>query len=761
MRLKYNTLLIALFVIITSAVFAQDGTGIVRGVIYDKDNGEPVTFANVFLGGTSKGTTSDINGFFNLVDVPNGEYTLFGTFIGYDTASVQIKVRDGQVTTQTLYMQESATQLTAVNVSARKIEKTTEVKISSVTLTPKDIKVMPSTGGEPDLAQYLQVLPGVIFTGDQGGQLYIRGGSPVQNKVLLDGMTIYNPFHSIGFFSVFETETIRNVEVLTGGFNAEYGGRTSAVIDIITRDGNKARYGGVVSASPFQAKALVEGPLKKFEEGGGSSSFMFTGKRSYLDATSPLLYSYAATDSSGLPYNFTDVYGKLSFNSANGSKLNIFGFNFIDNVNFPNVAQLNWDASGVGANFNLIPQSTRMILGGRFAYSNYVANIVESDGAPRNTSIGGFEAALNFTIFGDDSELKYGFEVNGFRTEFDFINFLGIKIEEIENTTELAGFIRYRKATEKFVFEPSFRIHYYASLSDAAFEPRLGVKYNVSDNFRLKFAGGLYSQNLISTINERDVVNLFVGFLSSPEQVFELNTFERSAHRLQKSVHGIAGVEIDLGTNTEINIEPYIKEFTQLIALNRNKTSVQEPNFRTETGSAYGIDFLLKYDKNYLYVWLAYSLGYVRRFDGEQEYPTNFDRRHNINLVTSYAFGGGRDWELSARWNLGSGFPFTLTQGFYQFFNFQDGIDSDYLTENGDLGIIYSDIRNSGRLPYYHRLDVSLKKTIEISKYSQIQITGSITNVYNRNNIFYFDRVEYDRVDQLPILPSIAISYTF
>ena len=140
-----------------------------------------------------------------------------------------------------------------VEISARKKEKTTKVNVGTTTITPTEIKILPSAGGEPDIAQYLQVLPGVIFTGDQGGQLYIRGGSPTQTGILLDGVTIYNPFHSIGLYSVFETDAIRSVDVTSSGFGAQYGNRTSAIVDIRTKDGNKNRLSGKLSASPIMA----------------------------------------------------------------------------------------------------------------------------------------------------------------------------------------------------------------------------------------------------------------------------------------------------------------------------------------------------------------------------------------------------------------------------------------------------------------------------------------------------------------------------
>ncbi len=742
-----------------SVSFAQN-TGDLRGNVFDKDSGEPVMFGNVLLQGTSFGTNTDENGFFSFSDIPVGEYNLVTTYVGYDSVSVTVNIVGGSITYQRVDL-SSGINLGVVDVSARKQRSKSSVQISTVSVTPAQIRSLPSTGGEADIAQYLPVLPGIIFTGDQGGQLYIRGGSPVQNKILLDGMTIYNPFHSIGFFSIFETEAIRSVDVLTGGFNAEYGGRISAIVDIKTRDGNKNRIAGVASVSPFQSKLLLEGPLiKAKEEGGGSTSFLLTGKHSYIDESSKIFYGYAA-DSTGLPFSYTDLYGKVTFKARNGSNLSLFGFNFTDRVDYPGIAQLDWKNIGGGMNFRLIPSTSKMIVNGVISYSKYEINLLESDDNPRQSSINSFGAGLNFTYFGNDSELKYGFDITGFNTDFTFVNFLGLTFQQEDFTTELAGYLKYKYKWGNLIVEPSIRFQYYASLGESSFEPRFGAKYNINENIRLKFAGGLYSQNLISTVNERDIVNLFVGFLSGPEEtIFKPGTTEPTDSKLQKSYHGVAGVEIDLGENIEVNIEPYYKGFTQLININRNKTRAQDPNYATETGEAYGIDFSMRYENKNWYIWTTYSLGYVNRDDGEQVYPTIFDRRHNVNFLATYSFGENRVWEASARWNMGSGFPFTLTQGFYNQQQFDD-IDEDVLTSNGDLGVIYSEDRNSGRLPFYHRLDMSLKRRFNFSKNSKLEAILSVTNVYDRENIFYFDRIKYERVNQLPILPSLSLIYSF
>ena len=750
------------FFMLSGALYGQKGT--VRGKVLDKVTGEPIIYGNVLLEGTTYGNNTDLDGFFSISGVPVGNYNLQATYLGYDTVRVPIAITDGGLLYELINLEESSFDLGIVNVSAKREQARSDVQISKLTVTPAQIKSLPSTGGEADIAQYLAVLPGIVFTGDQGGQLYIRGGSPIQNRVLLDGMTIYNPFHSIGFFSVFETETIKNVDVLTGGFDAEYGGRISAIVDIKTREGNKNRLAGIVSANPFQGKVLLEGPIKKFNpETGGSTSFMFTAKHSYIDQTSPILYDYATTDVSGtLPFNFTDIYGKLSMAGGNGSKVNIFGFNHQDRVNFQNVADLNWKANGGGINFTLIPSGSNLTVDGIVAFSNYDISLSEDDGRPRSSGIGGFNAALNFTSFGNNSQFKYGFDLTGFNTNFMFENFLGNNISQESFTTEISAFLKYKIKVGKLIIEPSFRLQYYASLPQLSPEPRIGLKYNINDRLRFKAAGGLYSQNLISSVNERDVVNLFVGFLSGPEEaILQPGTNERTDTKIQTARHLVAGFEIDLTDKIEFNVEPYYKGFTQIININRNKTIASDPNFAAETGEAYGIDFLLNYNTPNLLLWFTYSYGFVNRDDGFQVYPTIFDRRHNFNSLVTYKFGDANAWEASARWNFGTGFPFTQTQGFHTLFNFEDGIPTDIVEGNPDLGVIFSSDRNGGRLPDYHRLDLSVKRTFIFSERSKLEATLSVTNAYDRNNIFFFDRESFERVDQLPILPSLGLAFHF
>lgn len=765
-----STVIIFLTAIIT--LNAQDG--VIRGFVYDKGTGEPVIFTNVYLHRTSYGAATDVNGYFTISKIPEGNYTLMVSYMGYDTLRQEVTMKKGQVLTLKLYLVEAALNLQEVQISAEQTEARNDTRTSVIKVTPKLISRIPTIGGQPDLAQYLQVLPGVVFTGDQGGQLYIRGGSPIQNKVILDGMVIYNPFHSIGLFSVFDTDILRNADIFTGGFNAEYGGRISSIMDLTTRDGNKNRLAGKAGLSTFGGKLMVEGPLVK-DDNEGSISFILTAKNSYLKQSSDIFYKYI--DTAGLPFNYTDVYGKISFNAGNGSKINLYGFNFNDKVDYDNVATYDWVSNGVGGNFVVIPGVNPVLLEGNFAYSSYRINMNEQAQPPRFSEINGFNVGLGFTYFLGKNEVKYGIELLGFKTEFDYSNSVGLHFNQSDNTTEAAAFVKYKLNTGKFLLEPGLRLQYYASLSNFSFEPRVATKYNVSKAIRLKGAAGIYSQNLISASSDRDVVNLFYGFLSGQDNLQSTYKGDEVTHKLQKAWHIIAGIEYDPMPFTTINLEGYYKRFTQLTNMNRNKIFIDsdpytnpaspnyvEPYFRKdfiiEDGNANGVDFSIKYDRKKIYLWAVYSLAYVNRSNEVEDYVPHYDRRHNVNLVASYRFGSELSWEVNARLNFGSGFPFTQTQGAYERLPFNNGVYTNILTENGVMGLVYGKF-NDSRLSTYHRMDLSIMKRFRIGENSQLETNFSVTNVYDRDNIFYINRITGEKIYQLPIMPSFGMTFSF
>lgn len=785
---QYFSLLFLLFTFTCSTALAQS-TGTIKGFVYDKKNGEPMINAVIRLSDTKMGVVTDVNGYFSLSQIPVGSYTLVATQLGYDTFSTGINIAANAIVSKKILLNQVGIQIREVQVSGRRNMRSTQVAAGMTTVTPREMKMLPSAGGEPDIAQYLQILPGVQFTGDQGGQLYIRGGSPTQTGILLDGVTIYNPFHTIGLFSVFETDAIRNVEVQSAGFNAQYGNRTSAIMDVRTKDGNKNRVAGKLSVSPLMARAMLEGPLLKSKsETGGSTTFLLSAKYSYLDKTSKSLYSGLSDNIQyGLPYSFTDLYGKVTFNSGNGGKVNVFGFSFDDKAQFLKPqsdvvnADFNWKAMGGGANFLVSPSGSSALISGRFAYSKYTIDYNEMNQDPRNSGIDGFEGAIEFTNFLPSySQLRYGIEVSGLHTNLKYRNNYGFASNLDRRNTVAALYVMYRKNFgEKFILEPGLRMQYYATVNYISPEPRLGLKYNLTNNLRLKAAGGLYSQNVISTKSDRDIVNFFTGFLLSPDQTILDQNGKEVKRNVQTAWHVLGGIEWDV-KDVELVLEPWTKHFTRNIELNRTKVRPQESDYQAGTGLAYGVDLSAKYSKKRLYIWGAFSYqnvtstfrvvdelttganGELSKTESLQTYPTPFDRRFNMNLLGAYTLGRKRDLELSVRYNMGSPFPFTQTQGYYEDVNMgAGGIGTNYLGQNGNLNVLYAADINGGRLSWYHRVDVSAKKRFQINQNSNIETTLSVTNLANRNNIFYVDRLENSRVYQLPIFPSLNVTWNF
>lgn len=783
--MKRILLIISLLTLVSSAI----GQGTVKGVLFDGSNGEAVPFANVVLyerdpsgadveKQTAYGCATDLNGFFLINKVPAGEYTLLVRYVGYEEYREQIAIDSRRPLTVTIHLKPQAQMLKAVEITdSRAEERRVQTQVSVEKLTASQIQQMPSIGGTADIAQYMQVLPGVNSTGDQGGQLYVRGGSMIQNLTLLDGMIIYNPFHSIGLYSIFETDVILNADIYTGGFGAEYGGRLSSVMDITTRDGNKRHHTGKVGLNTFGASLVLEGPLKKVSDRSKSSiTYLLTGKNSFLSKTSPAIYPYI---DGGLPFDFLDLYGKISFNSGTGSKASVFGFFFDDSVlNYQAIADYHWRNYGFGTNFMLVTGSSA-IIEGTVAYSDYNITLVDGTGYDKYSSISGFNTTLQVTNFLGKNRLRYGLSIEGYNTDYQFYNVYSKRISQKAPSTNLSFYATYKTTPGKWLLEPGLRVMYYATLSSFRPEPRLAAKYNATDKLRFKMAGGLYSQVFLDARSDNDIVNLFTGFLTGTADLNVPNVFlgNEVSSCVQQAKHAIVGAEYDLTDHVTLNAELYVKYFDQLLNANRNKMyDERDPVYQQgglyekpeylmkdyiiEKGLASGFDLSLTADLDRLYLWATYSLGFVQRTDEVLTYHPHYDRRHTVNLLATYTFGSQNEWEVSGRWTFGSGFPFTQTQGVFQQLVFGRDIISDYTQENGNYGLHYAELYQ-GRLPAYHRLDLGVKRKFSLGTRSVLELSLSATNVYSRQNIFYFNRVTFDRVNQLPILVSFGANYRF
>ena len=747
------------------SVFAFSQHAVLKGFTYDEATGESLPYCTIQLMGTSYGALSDATGAFLINKIPAGTFTVKVSLLGYVDLIDTITFSSNSTITKRFSISPSSQTLDAVQIMGENTRKEQETRTAVISVTPKDMSKMPAIGGQPDFAQYLQVLPGIISTGDQGGQLYVRGGTPVQNMLLMDGVILFSPFHSIGIFSVFDMDIMSSADVYTGGFGAEFGGRISSVMDIKTRDGNKKRLSGKVDLSNIGAQLLLEGPLVKLKEDRKAAlSFIVSGKGSFLEQSSKFFYPYVK-DEDGLPYTFLDLYGKITLSTKNGTKWNLFGFNYTDRVNYSSVAKYGWDNWGIGTNFLIVPGNAPTTIEGSLAYSKYSSELQDVNYDPKRSSMDGFTFDLGFNYYLGKSLLKVGIDVVGYNTNYEYYTIYHSQRTIEDHTTDLSLFVKYKyNFRNKLLIEPGFRLQYYYSLGEVSPEPRLAIKYNILNNLRLKLAAGMYSQNLVSVTSDQDVVSLFTGFVSSPlDQALLPSTIigedKEIKGRLQKSQHVILGLEYDPISPLSINLEAYFKNFSQLISVNRYKMVDEDSEFIWEKGRAYGGDISVKYEQKGVYVWFVYSLGWVQRYDGKITYSPHFDRRHNINLVASYAFGKRRSWEVNCRWNFGTGFPFTQTQAYYPHYD-PTNINDNYVTNNEDVYFLLAEF-NGSRLPNYHRLDLGVKKKFFLGPRHTLEASLSMTNVYNYKNVFYVNRTTNDIIYQLPFLYYFGLTWRF
>ncbi|MCS7189356.1 MAG: TonB-dependent receptor [Bacteroidia bacterium] len=759
-------------VVVTGGFFSFSGLvwaqGIIRGSVIDSE-GEAVVGAQVVLFPLQKGTITNADGLFSLTGVPFGTYRLRITGVGIDTIWQEVSLQPRKpIITLKLQAVQRAIELEAVeiieSIAPARIDPT-KVTVAVTPIAPRQILQLPSFG-VPDVAQYLQVLPGVVFTGDQGGQLYIRGGTPIQNLTLLDGAIIYSPFHTLSLFSVFETDILRQVNLYSAGFGAEYGGRISSVMDIRTRTGSFERIGGRVYATPFVAGGLLEGPLYPLRNG----SWLVSARQGYIQQAVPRLYPYIRDS---LPFQFQDIYGKVTLGKG-PDQLQVFGFRQTDKTDLGVNGSNTWTQWGIGTTFSNMPSGTRVRVLGNLAYSRF-SNVFEAinEFRPRYSEIGGFNGGFTFHYLLGANELAYAVDVRGFSTDFLFTNALGFITQQRQSNTEFASYVRYQKVfrqetwdergelrfVTRAVLEPSLRLHFYNTYGYLSIEPRVRAKYT-GDRWSIQLAGGRYTQNWVAAVSDRDVVNLFQGFLTAPE----LPANKQRQHPLQEAYHLIAGGEYQWGA-VLLSLEGWYKRFTQLTIINRERLFPEDPAFLTEVGYAYGADLTFRYQGRWWNLYGTYSYQYNWRSDFRISYFPLWDRRHTANFLGTYRWGGwistpsAREsvWEISVRWTLGTGLPFTQTLGFFEKLLLLQGSQSPYVVQQGQLTILLSPDYNAARLPAYHRLDLTLKRRWRLGAAFLLEVNFTLLNAYNRPNLFYVDRITARRYNQLPILPSLGL----
>ncbi len=728
--------------VVNTIISQNTGNGILRGQVVDSTNGEVLAYCNVLVKELNIGASTDIRGYFRIPSINAGiNYTLLVTYVGYQSKEINFSTKSDEITDLKIELTPTTIELSQVEKTGHRIIEKNAADIGLQRITLKDIENIPQ-GVETDIFRSLQFIPGVQSTGDVSARYYVRGSPTNENLVLLNGVTIYNPFHAFGLFSVIDPDMINNVEFYKGGFTAEYGGRLSSVLNIVTKDGNKKRLGGSASASLLSGKVMVEGPIH-----GGS--FILTGRKSF---NTGILKKFL--NDKNAPIDFYDLGGKINYTDPDfikGGKMTIHGFishDVLDNNN-ARLESLDWTNKMAGIKwFQVTDSPVYFVLA--LSYSEFRGNVNPNNTAikPKHNDVTDFSWDTNVNyMFNSKDEIAFGMQLKSIETTLSLQNKKGINSDIRSKGANISLFGKYKLLRfDNLGLDVGTRLNV-SSLSRSLknnymFEPRISLTYVLSSTLSIKGAWGIYSQEMTTLSDDNEIISLFEPWIIVPEY---LNT--------PTAIHYGVGLKDEISNELSIDLQGYYKILHDIPTLNEGKIYPEDPDLISSSGKSYGLEALLKYNKGILGITVSYSLGWAFKTVDTITYHPRYDTRHNFNLLGTINLGAG--WQFSMTWIFNSGHPFTQTRGFYEKFYLDDFFDGDnYYGDYKSFPILAS--KNLATLPQYHRLDVSISKKFDLS-FIKISLAGSIINVYNRSNIFYFQRDTGKRVNMLPFLPTATI----
>ncbi len=733
---------------------AQAQNVAVRGFVTDATDGQPLQGANVVLtnaAGEITGSVANKDGFYQVGGLAPGLYTLRISFIGYEAYTDALSLGGQAFVTVSVELGPAAELLEEVVVAAE--SGAARVQAGLQTVRPADLARIPTPDAGGDLATYLQTLPGVVSLGDRGGQLYVRGGTPAQNLVLIDGLTVYQPFHIVGFFSAFPEDLVSHVDVYAGGFGAKYSGRISSVIDVTTREGNKQFFEGAASLSPFLTSLRVEGPLRK-----GEVSMLASVRRSVIERIGPGLLGQ------DLPLRFGDLFFKVQQtdgqnNRCSATLLHTYDRGRIDPDDDVRDDVFRWNNFVVGGRCLAFPSESPVLFDAHTGLS-YVRNEVGSSANPERSSTSlQLNTDLNLKRLLVRGELDFGLFVR--------MNWLGFSLEEQFQNAQadegilfsLGGYFQptYRWS-DRLSLSPGVALVFYPSSYPLSIEPRLRMVFRPGGDGGAQewsAALGLYRQTLAGISDERDAGSSFIAWLPAPVEDTQAQAF-----------HALLGWQVELSSSWTFAVEGYYKDLRDLVIPIWSTVARFTTELDLADGEAYGVDVRLELQRPTFYGYISYGYAqteYTSQQDnfgawfGDpiQSYNPPHDRRHQINVVLSQEIGA---FTANVRWQLGTGLPFTEALGFDEFFRIQP--ISNVRESLGTTRVLY-DRPYKARIPDYHRLDVSVARTFDFQRGSTLTLQGGAINVYDRRNLFYFDLFTVRRVDQLPFLPNLSAKLEF
>ncbi|MDQ7816855.1 MAG: TonB-dependent receptor [Melioribacteraceae bacterium] len=728
--------------LLASSLIAQNQeTGNLRGLVTDSTTSEVLAYGNVFIKELGKGASTDSKGYFLIASVPaNRNLTLVISYIGYRTKQISIFLVKNKVTHYDIKLTPTGVELQTIEKIGEKVIERNETDISLQRIVARDLEALPK-GVETDIFRSIQYLPGVQSTGDVSARFYVRGGASNQNLVLIDGVTVYNPFHALGLFSVIDPDMINNVEFYKGGFSADLGGRLSSVMRINTKDGNKNRLSAKGTASFLTGKFLLEGPIP-------DGSFILTGRKSY---SNEILKKFLNEQS--VPIDFYDFSFKANYSSPDflqGGKFTINGFFSGDNIknNDPRIEDFKWNNNIFGFKWFQVGDSPLFYELG-ISISSFTGEVIPKLSNVRQTEnkVEDVSLLMDFTyMFDNKDEIGVGFHIKQVKTDLFLENARGIPTNLGTAAANITFYTKYKFLQwNLFGVDVGTRFNL-TTLSrnkqSSIIEPRVNFTFSFIPEIAIKGAWGIYQQEMTTISDEDEVINIFEPWIISPDYMIPA-----------RSTQYILGTEIKPFESFLLSVEGYYKLVNNLPLLNDEKILPSDPDFLAGKGESYGLEVMTKINPNPINFTGSYTLAYAyKELDGLRYYP-RYDIRHTVSLALEINFGSG--WSANTVWVYNSGLPFTQLLGYYDKYYFNDIFAPwDVFDPRQPFTII--GIQNLGRLPDYHRMDFTVSKKMNFD-FANIEVDVSIINLYNRKNIFYFKRDTGERVNMLPFLPTATV----
>lgn len=771
-------LLLLIWVLAAAPLSAQQSFTI-SGVVSDEYSGESMIGASVFEPNLRKGTTTNTYGFYSLT-LPEGTYSIVYSFVGYEPFTREIELnKDLQLDVSLKGMELLEVEL--VEKVTTQIQETTQM--STIDLPMEAVEKLPVFMGERDILKTAQLLPGIQSGNEGTSGLFVRGGSPDQNLILLDGVPVYNANHLFGFFSVFNPDAISSVSIMKGGFPARYGGRLSSVIDVHMKEGNMREFEGDLSIGLIAAKIAVQGPIKK-----DTTSYMISARRTYIDALAQPVIIAVENTSAG--YFFHDVNAKVNHKFNREHRLYASTY-------FGKDKAYNRESYGDGELFRAGLEWGNLTSALRW-------NWQVTDKLFSNTTLtySNYEMAVGFQEIWTEAGERYEYEYeysSGIRDwaikyDLDYIpnpnhyfrfggNFMyhtfnpGVNLYEAnengENLELEAGGNKIY-ASEYFLYgeddwditqrlKANIGLHYSGFLTQGqhytSLQPRVALRYLITDELALKASYVQMAQ--------------FIHLLSNSGIGLPTDLWLPSTRRVkpQYSQQAAVGLAYTFNNEFEVSLEGYIKDMRNVIEYKDGASFASgadwEEQIEVGDGWAYGMELFIQRKFGKFTGWLGYTLSWSwRQFDnlnGGDPFPYRFDRRHDISFAGLYEFNEMKD--IGIVWVYGTGNAVSLPIATFQTPN--QPFDNNPYGYWGNLN--FYDERNGYRMPAYHRLDVSYNTRKYYENGALRTWSFGVYNLYNRQNPFYLyfqdrnndDTNELYQISLFPLMPYVSYNLKF